>query len=489
MTKRPRQSGSAGVRTSSLWWVFGFCALVVAALFGGFELVEQTWLQGLSPEALHALHLARGISAAAIAATLAATLILRQLQETPRPVAVSGAKSWRLGVQRVRLRTKIVVPMVALAIAPALAIGLFAIARNAQSLRAALLQRLEFDTTAKARTVQDFFAALEEDLLFLSRMGVVRDLAAAEAAGAPDRVAALRRDVEREFAVFSQGRRAYYQLRYLNRAGHEVVRLNVEHGRPTIVPLHQLQDKGARYYVQAAAATPPGDVYVSPVDLNVEHGQVEVPHRRVVRYATVVAGPSGREHGLLVINVFVDYLLSLVGPLPPGAEAWLVDETGTCVGHVGESAEKPAAPASAERPMASSDALPVEAAALLGGPGGQSTLETPAVFVNRAPIRLTGATPERQWTLLASHPRAAMEMPIRHLTVFLWIVLGLVVAVAAVMGIGLAHYLVQPVTRLRQATREIADGNLARRVEVTTGDELEELAQDFNAMTERLRVA
>lgn len=410
-------------------------------------------------------------------------------RETPPPVGSSGAKSWRLGVQRVRLRTKIVVPMVALAIVPALAIGLFAITRNAQSLRAALLQRLEFDTTAKARTVQDFFGTLEEDLLFLSRMGVVRDLAAAEAAGAPDRVAALRREVEREFAVFSQGRRAYYQLRYLNRAGHEVVRLNVAQGKPTIVPLHQLQDKGARYYVQATAATPTGELYVSPVDLNVEHGQMEVPHRRVVRYATVVAGPGGREHGLLVINVFADYLLSLVGPLPPGAEAWLVDEAGTYVGHVGEPTEKPVVSGSVERPLTSSDSLPVAAAALLRGPRGQNTLETATVFVSRAPIRLAAAQPERQWTLLASHPRTPMEMPIRHLTVFLWVALGLVVAVAGVMGIWLAHYLVQPVARLRQATRQIAGGNLTREVEVTTGDELEELAQDFNTMTAQLRAA
>ncbi len=487
MTDRARQSGPGGGRAPSLWRVFGICVLAVAAVFAAYELVERTWLQGLSPEALHTLHLARGISAAAIAAALAATLILRQLQGTPQRESAARAKSWRLGVQRVRLRTKIVVPMVALAIVPALAIGLFAIERNAQSLRAALLQRLEFDTTAKAQAVQNFLGALQEDLLFLSRMGMLRELAAAETAGAPDRVAALRREVEREFAVFSQGRRAYYQLRYLNRAGHEVVRLNVEHGQPTIVPLHQLQDKSARYYVRAAAALPPGEVYVSPADFNVEHGEVEVPHRRVARYATVVAGPGDREHGLLVINVFADYLLSLVGPLPPGAEAWLVDERGTFVGHTGEPAQKPAASNPAE--LATSNSLPAAARALLREHGGQSTLETDAVFVNRAPIRLTAAAPERQWTLLVAHPRAPVEMPIRHLTVFLWVALGLVVAVAGMMGILLAHYFVQPVARLRQATREMAEGDLTRQVEVTTGDELEELARDFNTMTTKLRAA
>lgn len=454
---------------------------MVAGFFLGFEFVERLWLQELSPESLHWLHLARGISAAAIAATLAATLLLRQLHESPARPTADGA--WRRGVQRVRLRTKIVVPVVALAVAPALAIGIFAVVRARAALHATAVQRVEFDAAAKGKALENFFANVEEDLRFLSRMRAVRDLATAETRVAPDRVAALRREVEQELATFSQGKRAYYQLRYLNRAGHEVVRLNVEQGRPAIVPLHELQDKSARYYVQAAAATLPGDIYVSPVDLNFEHGQLETPPRRVVRYATAVTGAGDRERGLLVINVFADHLLSLLAPLPTGAEAWLVDDGNNTIGHLGRS---DAAGESGESAGTPPREMPVAPPTQRDAP---RTLTRADAFVCRAPVALAGAVSARGWTLLIAYPRAPLEAPIRHLSVFLWVLLAFVVAMAATIGVLLAHYLAQPVAALRRATREIADGDLARHVTIKTGDELEELANDFNAMTGRLRAA
>lgn len=55
----------------------------------------------------------------------------------------------------------------------------------------------------------------------------------------------------------------------------------------------------------------------------------------------------------------------------------------------------------------------------------------------------------------------------------------------------LARYLVSPITRLRKATQQIAEGNLAARVTPQLGnrqDELIELATDFDHMTERLQV-
>jgi signal transduction histidine kinase len=62
----------------------------------------------------------------------------------------------------------------------------------------------------------------------------------------------------------------------------------------------------------------------------------------------------------------------------------------------------------------------------------------------------------------------------------------LVCAVAAIMTTRLTAMLTKPIQDLVKATREIACGNLSSRVEVTTNDEIGELATDFNNMAESL---
>ncbi|HAZ08616.1 MAG TPA: hypothetical protein DCZ01_08880, partial [Elusimicrobia bacterium] len=51
----------------------------------------------------------------------------------------------------------------------------------------------------------------------------------------------------------------------------------------------------------------------------------------------------------------------------------------------------------------------------------------------------------------------------------------------------LARLLTAPVLKLTRAAEAVARGDFQARVEITTGDELQELAETFNAMTQRLR--
>lgn len=400
--------------------------------------------------------------------------------------------SWERRLQRVGLRTKIVVPIVVLAVAPALLIAVFALLRIHESLEESAAQTITFETASKAAVVEEFLEAVQQDLLFLSRLDAVRALAAlgeggVEGAGA--RPGGRLREVEASFIVFSQGKRAYYQVRYLNGAGRELVRLEIVGGRPRSVSQPQLQDKSARYYVAAAAALAPGEIYVSALDLNVERGEIELPHRAVVRYATPVAGPDGAGRGLLVINLYADHLFSLIGPLPPAAEAWLVDEQGTYAGYVGASATGREAYALAKaRPLAT-DYSPQELAALQGPGERVATARTAEAIVSRASIRFDGRAPDRTWSLLISQPRAPIDAPIRRATGLLGAGVAVVLVAAAILGVLLAGYVARPIESLRQATREIAGGDLSRRVEITTGDEIEDLAVDFNEMRDRLREA
>jgi methyl-accepting chemotaxis protein len=63
----------------------------------------------------------------------------------------------------------------------------------------------------------------------------------------------------------------------------------------------------------------------------------------------------------------------------------------------------------------------------------------------------------------------------------------LAIVLSVIIGSGLAGLIVRPVNRLRQATEKMAGGNLDVRVDIKTGDEIQELATSFNEMALRLK--
>ncbi len=92
------------------------------------------------------------------------------------------------------------------------------------------------------------------------------------------------------------------QIRLLDLTGREVVRVDRRGGRPHVVAASQLQDKARKEYVRRTLALPVGGIYVSPFDLNMEHGRVEKPHKAVIRFATPIVDGGGKKSGILVVN-------------------------------------------------------------------------------------------------------------------------------------------------------------------------------------------
>ena len=106
----------------------------------------------------------------------------------------------------------------------------------------------------------------------------------------------------RTFAIFVEQKRLYDQIRFIDASGRETVRVNEREGWAEPVRGEALQDKSERYYVRDALALGPGTIYVSPLDLNVEQGRIEQPHKPMMRFATPVFDDAGRRRGILVLN-------------------------------------------------------------------------------------------------------------------------------------------------------------------------------------------
>ena len=100
------------------------------------------------------------------------------------------------------------------------------------------------------------------------------------------------------------------QLRFINAEGKEVIRVdrNVCYAIPYLVNHNDLQDKHDRYYFKKILSLHKGEYWMSKLDLNIEHGQIERPYKPVIRMGTPVF-KEGKKVGILIVNVFMQKLL------------------------------------------------------------------------------------------------------------------------------------------------------------------------------------
>jgi diguanylate cyclase (GGDEF)-like protein len=115
-----------------------------------------------------------------------------------------------------------------------------------------------------------------------------------------------------EYLALARQAKDYDQIRFLDARGQEVIRINQNNGSPSIVPDTELQDKSSRYYVRQTLALEPGEVYASPLDLNIEHGSIEIPHKPMIRIGTPVSDADGEERGMVLINLKAQRMLDEV---------------------------------------------------------------------------------------------------------------------------------------------------------------------------------
>ncbi|MCP4266491.1 MAG: response regulator [Candidatus Brocadiaceae bacterium] len=187
---------------------------------------------------------------------------------------------------------------------------------------------------------QTYLAGISADLVNISNHKNITALAKTLVLEEDDDMDRLQRDVENLFSAFSQVKRVYDQIRYLDNSGHERVRIDLHGDATRSITGTQLQDKSERYYFKDTANLQPGEIYVSSLDLNMEYGKIEYPHKPVVRFVTPVF-VGGKRAGIIVFNLLVDALLLSHKDIKGNAkdDYVLVDQEGFYLHHPDKTKE------------------------------------------------------------------------------------------------------------------------------------------------------
>ncbi len=382
--------------------------------------------------------------------------------------------SWRKG-----LSSRIYVAFLATALLPAAVAGVVGVYFSLDALKRETLQHLDREVANRADALQRFVAQLGAELLYLAESSGLRDLADAQGGGSSG--VALRRLLDSDFEAFARLYPYIYQLRFIDATGQERIRVDRRGTQLYVTPEDELQSKADRYYTRDGLAMPPGQIYVSPLDLNVERGRVETPERPVVRFGTVVRRGE-RVQGLLIVNLHAEFVLDQMRQMAGtrGGTAYLFDRSGHYVARATEDIRGPFAmkPVGVGEPFAAEPLQRVLA-------GGRGTAQSGDFILAYAPVAAPGADaaqPQaRLWSIALAYPEKKILAAAFNLYL-LYGVLTSALLITAAGGFLLSRHLLQPLSQLQAETQAIAAGDFARRVAIKGDDEIADLGSSFNRM-------
>ena len=205
--------------------------------------------------------------------------------------------------------------------------------------------------------------------------------------------------------------------------------------------------------------------------------------RRPIEVGIVVAvpirGAEGRPVGVVNVVLRADQLAERYREvqLLPGQTIFLVDHTGRLAFYTARP------DLSYEESGVFADLEPVREA-LAGRPQKVADFTSPVSHDQR--LAAFAPTPKHGWAVGISVPREMAFEPATTVFRELLFAFTLILLFSIALAFLLARYLAEPVRRLRAYAQALGRGDLSRRVQIRTGDELEDLGRSFNQMAEQL---
>jgi PAS domain S-box-containing protein len=240
-----------------------------------------------------------------------------------------------------KLSTRMALAMMVLVVLTALAVGLL----TYRNIRAVALPRAAERVEVHVRVLAGALAAgmrgAREDITGFQSDAAIAGIVRSRLAGGVDlqdgtTEAVWQQRIANRFAAELAAKAAYDQFRIIDAEGAEIVRVDRSgpNGAIRIIPDDELQQKSDRLYFRAALATPVDQVSVSPVELNQEHGAIQVPYVPVLRVAVRLDGPDQKPFGIIIINVDMRPIFRELAASPqPGSTIYVVDDRGNYLVH------------------------------------------------------------------------------------------------------------------------------------------------------------
>ena len=383
------------------------------------------------------------------------------------------------------LTTRLAIAMSLLVAVAVSAVGWLSYRSLEQALLPRVLDRIETHSRLVAAELRSYVAGARADVAIYQATGAADGMMRAHLNGGVDPVDGVSETTWRDrllthLVAELNAKPAYSQFRFIGVEDGQREMVRVDRAGPNgavrIVPDGELQRKGDRPYFKDTIDLPPGEVYVSPLDLDMENGAIETPHVPTLRVATPVLTPSGKPFGIAIINVDIRRAFDRVrSAVRQGGQIYVVNKQGDYLVNpdpLREFGSQLGRPTNwqSDFPYLASLAGATQGVAYVvpdqaGYPGGAAL--APAILA------------DKEWVaVIETVPNAAFMAPaaaIRQTTMLVGLIAVLCAAALAVL---VARSLTGPIRRLTAAV-EGAGSNIPIAIPVDAGGETGVLARAF----------
>jgi signal transduction histidine kinase len=292
-----------------------------------------------------------------------------------------------------------------------------------------------------AQRVEQFMAEIERQINWATR--------------ASSMSLAQRRD---DYALILQHTPALAQISELDPKGREILRM----GRAGLTPDPQQDFSSSAAFLHANTSA----AWFGPVVFS-RHGPT----------MEIAMALAGKPPGVTVATVELKFLADILNGIQAGAGmyAYIVNARGNLIAHT-DSSMLVHRPHLQHLPQVAALARAPEGAVSVG-----RSLDGQSVLAASAPI------PSMQWWLFVEQPLADAYAPVTDLLGRLFIILLAALVLCIGAGLILARWMTVPIQAVRDGAAHLAEGNFSHKIEVRTGDEIEDLADDFNLMASQLQ--
>ncbi len=389
------------------------------------------------------------------------------------------------------LATRLAIAMILLVAVAVAAVGWLSHYSLERAFLPRVLERIESQSQLLASQLEAQTAGAHADIVTFRAHAAVRGMIDAHFNGGVDPIDRLSEKTWRERLLTRLladvgAHPAYAKFRVIGADGHEYLRVDRSGpgGSVRIVPDEALQSKDDRFFFQDAIKLSEDQIYVSPVDLNVDDGVIQMPHVPTLRVAGPLFGPDHRLFGIVVVNIDMRQVFDRIRiSVRRGESVYVVGRNGDYLVHPDRTREFGSQLGTPTRwqddfpYFAATTGSTLTATQVVPGSDGRpsGTAIAPAILA------------EGQWAaIIRVVPNAVFMAPaviIERTT----ITIGLIaVMVAAVLAMLLARSLTRPIGRLTTAVEAIGRGQPAN-IPIDASGETGMLARAFARMVEETK--
>ncbi|RAM52888.1 MAG: methyl-accepting chemotaxis protein [Hapalosiphonaceae cyanobacterium JJU2] len=212
---------------------------------------------------------------------------------------------------QLKLQEQFIMLLVFSTMIPVSIVGLYGIYASSNSLSEVAKNNMETESNKEANKINNFLNGISDDVFFLSKSPSIQGIIRAKDNGGLDGQSNLSYNawigqLQANFVAMMEQKPHYMKLSYIDENGKEVVRVDADGSKSKVVPEGELQQQRDRQFFTETIKLSPNNIYVSPVILNQENGEIEKPYKPNIIYSVPILNSSGQKKGIIVANVFAD---------------------------------------------------------------------------------------------------------------------------------------------------------------------------------------